>query len=118
MTVAGSNSVTADDLIFEASPVAPEQLARLLMGSETTSVFLRDGLRCVGGSLFAYQLIRSDAAGILREGPGLVGFSGGFGSAGTILPGSTWTFQMWFVDDGPCGNGTNLSNSMQVTFAP
>ena len=39
--------------------------------------------------------------------------------AGTILPGSTWNFQVWHRDDDSvCGARSNLSNAIAVTFGP
>lgn len=117
----GSNSVGADDLLLTASPLPAQQPAYLLMGADSVSVFLRDGLRCVdggGGSLYGFTAV-SDSSGSLTYGPGLVGTSSGFGSGGTILAGATWNFQVWYRDlAGPCGQGTNLSSSVLVTFAP
>lgn len=120
LTVEGSNSIAVDDLTFTVAPIAPFDVGRLIMGSDTSFAFFRDGLLCVnGGLLFGFGVVQADSAGIWTEGPGLAGASTGFGSSGAIVAGSTWHFQMWYRDlEGPCGNGTSLSNSMQVTFAP
>jgi hypothetical protein len=41
-------------------------------------------------------------------------------SGNLIVPGSTWNFQLWHRDPqgSPCGQLTNLSNALSITFTP
>ena len=42
---------------------------------------------------------------------------GYFPSTGQITAGQTWNFQAWYRDpDGPCGQGSNFTNALEVTF--
>jgi hypothetical protein len=96
------------------------KLGIYLMGSVQTQNPLGDGLRCVGNPFHRFGSFNSGASGSAVKGPGIIG------SACSTLPpaycihvGSTWNFQTWYRNlTGPCGNGSNLTNGMQVTFGP
>ena len=56
-----------------------------------------------------------EAFGTFSEGTGLAADATAIGCP--IIAGDTWYFQAWYRDPfGPCGNGSNFSNAMEVTF--
>jgi hypothetical protein len=115
----GSASVTADDLMLSVSGLPPSKFGLVFMGdAQIQALPLADGMRCVGGSLFRFGARLSDSAGVLTEGPGIVGWTwNNLGSAGHILAGDTWSFQCWYRDPkGPCGTGSNVSSALAITF--
>jgi hypothetical protein len=120
---AGTGSVTADDLLIEALQVPPNVFGIYFMGGGQTSTPLGDGLRVaasVSGSglyRFGAQQVGPDGRALL--GPGIVTHSQLFPPAGQIQAGTTWNFQFWYRDvSGPCGNATNVTNGVSVTFTP
>ena len=88
--------------------------------SQVPATAFGDGLRCVGGTLRRFPVVAANAAGTADIGPGLVAASGAlFPPAGTIVAGSTWSFQHWYRDPGgPCGTGYSVTNAVAVTFTP
>jgi hypothetical protein len=69
-----------------------------------------DGLRCAGTNVRRLGVRTSDALGLASWGSGLSAL--GYWSAG-----DTRYFQVWFRDPtGPCGNLTNLSSALAITF--
>ena len=123
LAACGTNSVAADDLVFEARWLPPSVHAIGFMGRARTSLFLGDGLRVaapgLGSGLYRLPLQSADTRGVLHYGPGLVALSQGLPQGGKIHPGQPWNFQVWYRDvSGPCGSGTNTTNGVSVVFAP
>ena len=113
MTSGGSASVSADDLTFNGAGLPPAKPTLLFTGNLSTTAFLGDGVRCVGGQIKRYPVVISSATGTGNWGPGLQ-------SVGLYNSGDTNYFQMWYRDPmgGPCGAGFNLSAGMTITFVP
>jgi hypothetical protein len=123
LAAAGSSSVAQDELYFEARNLQPGKSAMLFMALGQGQAILGDGLRMVtasGVGFFRYPLRQSGVDGSFFEGPGLVALSQQrFPPQGHLLPGSLWNFQCWYRDaGGPCGQGTNLTNALEVMFTP
>jgi hypothetical protein len=120
--VAGSGSVTTDDLNFVANRLPPNHYGILFMGGAQALVPFGDGVRTVASSgtgIFRYPVQQADTDGLLAYGPGIVALSQHFSPAGQITAGQTWNFQLWYRDVlGPCGGLTNFSNGVQVAFVP
>ena len=116
----GSASLGADDLVLSATQLPLSQFGLVFMGDAVIApVVLADGLRCVGGNLFRFPPRVTGPGGTFDEGPGIVAHSASFGAGGTIVAGSTWHFQAWVRDPaGPCGQGSNLTDALSVTFTP
>lgn len=115
----GGTSIADDDLVMSVSGLPASQFGIVFMGdAEVPGVFLADGLRCVGGNLFRFPVATTGALGEFDLGPGIVGHaSNNFPAHGQIQPGQTWYFQAWYRDGGStCGNGSNLSNGLAVSF--
>jgi hypothetical protein len=123
LAACGSGSVSTDDLQLEVTQCPPNKLTLLYMGGGQVHVPFGDGFRDVSGGglgVFRFGGLAADATGRAMRGPGLVAQSQGFhGSNGHIQTGQTWNFQVWYRDTtGPCGQGTNYSNGVQVAFTP
>jgi hypothetical protein len=113
----GSNSVAADDLVFNAENLLPNQPALLFVGNNAVNMgdgaFFGDGLRCAGQGVVRLGVRIPDSTGAASWGPGL-------GGAGGWSPGDDRYFQTWYRDPSgsPCGAGFNLSNGFRVSFQP
>ena len=114
LTATGSSSVASDDLVLTTTQMPNNTFGIVFMGSTKSQIFLGDGLRVAGGQIIRVTgAINSGPGGQLIYGPGIAA-----GQA-AITSGTTWNFQTWFRDNGgPCGQGTNLSNGMSVSFLP
>ncbi|MCK6447569.1 MAG: hypothetical protein L6Q99_14350 [Planctomycetes bacterium] len=119
LTTGGTSSVGADDLTISVANMPTGVNGIMFMGDawQLPTPF-KDGARCVYGKIFRYPVKNTGVSGSYTYGPGLVAYSTGW-PLGTITAGSTWYFQGWYRNQtGPCGQGTNLSNAVQVDFVP
>ncbi|MFT7668071.1 MAG: hypothetical protein ACI8X5_000758 [Planctomycetota bacterium] len=118
LDIAGSASVSADDLALLALQLLPGKAALALVGSESVnggngSPF-GDGLRCAGGVVQGLGVRIPGASGSATWGPGLSGQV-------NWDSGDARFFQVLYRDSqvgGPCGLGFNLTNGVQVSFLP
>jgi hypothetical protein len=116
LTASGSASVAADDLQLAGTQMPPAKMALLISGSAKKNAGFGspfgDGLRCVSAPLRRLGAHTTDGLGSAGWGPGL-------GSAGAFVPGHTGYFQVWYRDLwGPCSQGVNLTNALEVTLLP
>ena len=113
LSAAGSVSVAADDLLFQASQLPPNKPALLFAGDAAMpGIPFGDGVLCVGGVIQRLDVFFSDGAGDASWGPNIA--SGQSWGAGTMR-----NFQVWYRDPaGPCSSGFNVSNGVQLTFGP
>ncbi len=123
LVACGTASVAADDLLLDARDLPPAAPGVLFMGAAPAQAPFGDGQRCVatgGVGVFRYPPFAADVAGAFRSGPGLVSLAAArFPAAGQLTPGSTWFFQALYRDPtGPCGSGVNLTNGLELQFAP
>lgn len=116
LSAAGSASLLANDLTFQASGVLPGQSATLFVGDNALNggagTPFGDGLRCAGGNLRRLGLQVADSFGNASWGPALAA-QGGW-SAGDLR-----RFQVGFRDPAnTCGNSFNLTQGIEVRFGP
>lgn len=121
LNAAGSSSVALDELRFEVRDMQPGRSAILFMGAGVGQSVLGDGLRVVTAASSGYYRYSVRTAG--PDGSfqlaNVISHSQSFAPPGRIQPGSVWNFQCWHRDPaGPCNRGTNLTNAVEVTFAP
>lgn len=119
LTASGSSVVSLDNLRLDVSNLPSGTFGLFFMGPAATSgVPLRDGLFCVSGLLHRYLPAVYTGPGVAHLGPGIVAHSHtGFSSAGAIVVGSTWNYQLWYRNTGgPCSMGSNFTNALAVTF--
>lgn len=114
----GSLSVAANDLVLQVEDCVPMQFGVFYYGAAATQVPFGDGLRCVA----------SGGAGLARLAPQQLS-PGGTASApldittppfasAQITSGSTWYFQFWYRDPQGGPSGFNLSDGLEIFFAP
>jgi hypothetical protein len=117
---AGTSSLEEDDLVLSLTELPPGELSLVFMGSSRSALPFGDGLRCVGGPLFRFQMAGTGSTGTMDLGPEIGAWSQTrFALPGQLLPGSTWSFQGWFRDlAGPCSGSFNFSNAVAVAFRP
>lgn len=119
--VAGSTSVTLDDLSITAFDLPPNTLARFYMGQPMGTFPFGAGTICVGSggySTFRFPVASTGQHGILQLGPGIAELANtSFGVPDLIAPGTFWAFQGWYRDpNGPCGATVNTTEAFAVTF--
>ena len=119
----GSASASADELVLFTSNVPAQRFGVLFMtNTPQAGVPFGDGLLCgtgAGGGFRRFAPKNSGQLGFFSHRNLVQASAASFGPGGTILNGSTWSFQQWFRDDaGPCGSGFNTTNSFAVTFTP
>ena len=119
MAWSGSGSGVLDDLQLSVTSAPAGVFGLTCAGRLQARTPLGDGFLCLdpAGGLQRLPLQVSGTDGTFAFGPGLVDQSQSWGG-GAIAAGTTWNFQCWFRDvDGPCGNGSNLSNAVSVAFS-
>jgi hypothetical protein len=119
----GSLSVAVDDFALAMTQAPKGSNCILFMGNPAFSglpVPFGDGLRCIGGSTWRWNLSNTGASGTSLYGPGLAATSfADHPPAFQLQPGTDWIFQLWYRDpSGPCGSGFNVSNAVTATFLP
>jgi hypothetical protein len=106
----GSASVVADDLVFEASQVAPMSVGLLVQGLPGTPTPVYDGLLCLTAPARRLEVLTFDATGHATSASSLV-------AAGGVLPGDTRVYQVWYRDvGGPCGSSANVTRAVRVDW--
>lgn len=120
LTATGTSRLANDDLVLTVTQLPSSSNALLFMGSGAMAPNpFYDGVRCVASPVARWPLANSGPGGTIAYGPGLAAASSAWPLATQLTPGSTWRFQLWYRDStGPCGNGTNLSNSATIVFTP
>jgi hypothetical protein len=112
----GSTGISQNDFRLEASGGVPGQPALFFYSANQQQVPFGEGLLCLGPGVFRLNPPTAfDASGdALRQ----VDFtqSPANAGAGQVLPGSTWSFQVWYRDPSGGSSGFNLSDGLQATF--
>ena len=108
----GSDSLADNYLTLFAFP-CPDQPGLFYFGPFQALVPLGNGFRCVGGQLRRFPPAPGDA-GYLRQ---TLNFAGD-PLLSPITAGSTWYFQAWYRDLFGGGAYQNLTDGLEITFAP
>ena len=112
LTATGSNQVVNDDVVFHLSQARPNKTAVFLQGATTINNAFMDGILCTGNPTERLEFIFLDGAGQGSTSVSIV-------TEGMVSAGQTRTYQGWFRDGmGPCGTGSNLTNSIVVSWTP
>lgn len=115
ITSAGSDSVAANDLSFDASGLPPNELGILLAGRVGPQAPFRDGWLCLdmGPGVLRLNKFLSDGSGQAS-----VLLDHNVGTAGLLLPGQTRVFHILYRDCMSQASGINSTNGIEVTFTP
>jgi hypothetical protein len=114
----GSQSVSADSFMLASLNLVPSQPGLYFQGNNAVAgglgAVFGDGLRCVGGGVVRLEVVFAD--------PGGVSFTTvGVASKGGVQAGDIKRYQLWYRSPGPtsaCGNTFNLTNGVEVWWAP
>ena len=112
ISLAGSTSVSANDLSLSAGPV-PNQPGIFYFGPNQIEAPFGNGFRCVGGAVKRLPVVFATG--------GTIDFSVDntqFPANGSLIAGSTWNFQAWYRDPAAGGSSFNLSDAASVEFCP
>jgi hypothetical protein len=117
LSASGSASVSAADLELSSANAIPSQPGLYFQGNNAINggdgnVF-GDGLRCAGGAVIRLQVRFSN-------GTGGSATSIDIGAKGGVSAGDVKRYQHWARDPNtsPCGSQFNLSNGIEITWAP
>jgi len=117
LAASGTASLAAGDLVLSGSQLPPNRPGVFLSGAGSTpigaAVVLGGGALCTTGQLTRLEVVFADASGDCASSIDLGAGSGG----GAGLPGH---FQLWYRDapTAPCGGGSNLTNGLEIVWAP
>ncbi|MCB9914903.1 MAG: hypothetical protein H6828_07100 [Planctomycetes bacterium] len=109
----GSASVGASTLVLAASNVPTGQPGLYFQGDNKVNggagTMFGDGLRCAGANVQRLQVTVAGA-------PTTVDIA----AKGSVAAGQTHYYQLWYRDSAgsPCGGLFNLSNGLEITWAP
>ena len=113
----GLPAVGADTLILHASCALPNQPGLFFQGQNAINggngVQFGDGLRCAGGNVVRLEVVTANATGSASSTVPIA-------ATGSVSPGDIRRYQWWYRDPtgSPCGTGFNLSNGLEVMWAP
>jgi len=117
LSIAGSDSASADDLRFIGWNFLPANPALLFSGPNAlvggNGLQFGNGLLLAGGGIVRRKLVAPSSDGRALWGPSL-------GMVDPWVPDTTLHFQAWYRDPfhTSCGSAFNLTNAVSVTFRP
>jgi hypothetical protein len=119
LTTNGTANVSADTLVLAGSSM-PNASVLYFQGTAQVNGGLGaafgDGLRCASGSVIRLgtKVNASNGSMYPAAGDALISTKGAVPPAGGVR-----TYQAWYRNPtGPCGSAFNLTNGVQVTWAP
>jgi hypothetical protein len=114
----GGASVATNSLMFNVADLPPGKPGIFFYGPYQTQIPFGNGWVCVGGPVVRITPEHyASASGTVTFPVDLTQHPFNAGP-GQIVPGSTWNFQYWYRDPGGGLSTFNLSNAVQVVFAP
>ena len=110
----GSPRLAAGGFRLAVHGAVPGASGLFVYGSQETQLPFANGYRCLG------RMTHRLGAPLVTDGDGAAERSAPLPSTGpgAIQPGSTWSFQFWYADPLPAGNGINTSDGVRVRFCP
>lgn len=115
----GSSSLTAADLVLDATDLPPNQFCLFILADAQDfdpGFGGSQGNLCIGGNLYRLnQFLQDSGAGGVATLP--VPY-GQLPPGASIDAGETWFFQMWHRDVVGASQTSNTTNGVQVTFYP
>jgi hypothetical protein len=114
----GSLSIPDNAFFVSASNCPPGQFGVFYFGLGQTALPFGDGVRCVTGGGLPINRLAATAVDFLGNAGSSVDLTAPLLGGVLITPASTWNFQFWYRDPAAGGAGFNLSDALEVTFAP
>jgi hypothetical protein len=119
LTATGDANVVTDTLVLHGSNL-PSGPGLYFQGNNAVNSGngnpFGDGLRCAGGGVRRLQIRFSNAGNSFTTSTTI-----SVSAAGGVGAGQTKRYQLWYRDtstSAPCNSGFNLSNGLEVTWAP
>jgi|GEM_PF-1761260 len=112
MGATGTTSISANNLVLEASPV-PNTIGLFYYGPNQDSIPFGNGVRCVAGGIFRM----GTTPGSGNEMTHAVDVNDPAPSGSAFNPGEIWNFQCWFRDQPGGGSEFNLTDGLEVEFS-
>ncbi|MFT7669729.1 MAG: plastocyanin [Planctomycetota bacterium] len=115
ISASGNPTVASDTLVLSASGCPTGNSGLFFQGATQVGgalgVSFGDGLLCAGGSIVRLQVAPTDGSGTATSSI-VISVKGG------VSAGQTQNYQYWYRDPaaGPCGNGFNTSNALEITW--
>ncbi len=113
MDSAGSLSLSTNNLVLVAYDAPPNASALYFYGQNETQVPFGNGFRCIGNPVTRLGILQIDPLGTA-----FMSLDFTSGSLTQVLPGSTWSFQLWYRNPAGGGAGFNLSDGRRLRFCP
>ena len=117
LTGSGSTSIAAANVVLSGSGLQPGQPGLYFQGDNAAvggNGFVNgDGLRCAGGNIRRLQVRSANVSGESST-------TANIAVAGAVNAGDTKRYQLWYRNplNSPCGTTFNLTNGLEVTWAP
>ncbi len=115
MSVFGSTSVSANDLVLRVQACPPTQNGLFFYGPGQTQAPFGNGHLCIDGGFFRLPIVATNASGVATFG---LDVTLPPSAGGDITAFSTWNFQFWYRDPAAGGASFNLSDGISVEFCP
>lgn len=116
MGYTGTYGVAQNDLVLTAKDCAANQFGLFFLGADESQVPLGDGILCIASPQYRMPVVSTSPGGMASYAVDLTNLLAGTPS---ITAGSSWGFQFWFRDqNGPLGQGSNLSDGLRIVFTP
>jgi hypothetical protein len=119
LSASGDADVTADTLVFHGTNL-PSGPGLYFQGNNAVNSGngnpFGDGLRCVGGNVRRLEVRFSNSGNGFSTSTTIT-----VSSAAGVSAGQTKRYQLWYRDvaaGAPCSSGFNLTNGVEVTWAP
>ena len=117
LAASGTNSVTAGDLVLSSTNLVPGQPGLYFQGDNSVNgglgVPFGDGLRCAGAGIRRLQVRVANPSGVSATTIDVP-------AKGNVAAGQTKRYQLWYRDPAgsPCGTTFNLTNGLEIVWAP
>lgn len=115
ISLSGSPSVSANDLILDVVGASGSQPGIFYYGPNQVEVPFGAGYRCVGGAVKRLPVLFTDSFG---DASYALDLSNPSLPTSTIAVGDVWNFQFWYRDPQGASGSFNLSDALNVPFTP
>ena len=114
MSMGGSTSAFANDLVLQSADLPNGQPGIFYYGPNQIAQAFGNGTRCVGGTVVRLAPVSASATGQVSQALD----NSVAPNAGLIVAGSSWNFQFWYRDPAGGGSFFNLTDGLSIPFCP